>query len=92
MHQGPTIYRKVYRSQYLLQMLTNGKKTVRQLIPAFTVTDLIDSTPVGLQVEIVTAYATGGDVIVKVTKRNQSKTPYARFRCNRKLGSFICFN
>lgn len=46
------------------------------VVPTFSITDLIDSIPVGLQVEVVTAY-TAGDVVVKVTKRNQSKSPYA---------------
>lgn len=45
------------------------------IVPTFSITDLVDSIPVGLQVEIVTAY-TAGVVIVKVTKRNQSKSPY----------------
>lgn len=46
------------------------------IVPDFSIIDLLDSIPVGLQVEILNPY-TAGDVIVKVTKRNQSKAPYA---------------
>lgn len=52
------------------------KENSINIVPSFTITDLIDELPVGLQVEVVTAY-TAGDIVVKVTKRNQSKSPYS---------------
>ena len=59
------------------QDITEWKEASTTVIPQFSVTDLLDEIPVGLNVEVTTAYAVGGDVTVKVTKRNESKSPYA---------------
>lgn len=42
----------------------------------FTPTEILDSVPVGLNIDVVTPYAAGGNVVVKATKRNQPGVPH----------------
>lgn len=66
-----------YPFDIVFQDVNEWKSRSVQIFPDFTPTEILDSVPAGLDVVVKTAYAAGGDVTVKVTKRNQSAAPYA---------------
>lgn len=68
---------KQYTFDVIFEEMEEWKDNV-ELIPAsdHNIRELKDLMPVGLNVDIVTPYAVGGDVTVKVTMRS-TKVPYA---------------